>query len=569
MRRHVGLARTATRSNLLTGLLTAALMLGYALPTAAREPANRHQAAALSTLPPEAPVTPSRQPRSQGAAARQHQLSEADADAERYRRVFDLQDAGDWDGADAVIQTITDDRLMGHVLYQRLVNDTRYKASPAELQDWLERFGDHPNADRVYRLALRRTPPGQARPSRPRAEAQTAIDVAPRGREARNRQAEALLSDDRGVDVPAPIEPGTRRSGNPHWTAGLAAWRSNQIDRAARHFETLAESDTASAWDRSAGAYWAARAHQRAHRPAERNRWLAEAARHPLTFYGLIAQRTLGDDAGTRPRLPPFTSLHSREVAVIPAGRRALALLQVGRRDLAEQELTRIDPRGNRLLQQAVLVLSDEAGMAAQTLKLANEVRPAGGGYYDAALFPMPRWNPSEGFTIDPALVFALTRQESKFQPDARSPAGARGLMQLMPETARFMAVDDERTNGRNLTDPELNLSLGQRYVRYLMEQKDIGDDLILMLAAYNAGPGNLQKWRRQFDRIKDPLLFLESLPSRETRTFVEQVLTNYWMYRRRLDQPEPSLDAIAAGKWPVYMPVEIPVTQVADDGKN
>ena len=70
---------------------------------------------------------------------------------------------------------------------------------------------------------------------------------------------------------------------------------------------------------------------------------------------------------------------------------------------------------------------------------------------------------------------------------------------------------------------------------------------------AYNGGPGNLNKWRRKSDYQGDPLLFIESIPSRETRAFVERVLTNLWIYRFRLGQPAPSLDAIAAGAWPRY----------------
>ncbi len=126
-------------------------------------------------------------------------------------------------------------------------------------------------------------------------------------------------------------------------------------------------------------------------------------------------------------------------------------------------------------------------------------------------------------------------------------------------------------TGKPDLHVPEVNLSLGQRYVRYLMDQKGISDNLILTIAAYNAGPGNLQVWRRRMNQIKDPLLFIESLPSRETRTFVEQVLTNYWMYQERMGQSQPSLDAIAGGRWPVYIAMDSFDTeqQVASDGTD
>ncbi|MEL0110223.1 MAG: hypothetical protein VW835_00685, partial [Rickettsiales bacterium] len=82
---------------------------------------------------------------------------------------------------------------------------------------------------------------------------------------------------------------------------------------------------------------------------------------------------------------------------------------------------------------------------------------------------------------------------------------------------------------------------------------------------AYNGGPGNLKKWRRNSEYQNDPLLFIESIPSRETRVFVERVLTNLWIYRFRLGQPAPSLDAVAAGTWPRYSRLDSTQNKVAN----
>ena len=106
----------------------------------------------------------------------------------------------------------------------------------------------------------------------------------------------------------------------------------------------------------------------------------------------------------------------------------------------------------------------------------------------------MPRLHPAGGFRIDPALVYALTRLESNFDAAAVSPAGARGLMQIMPATARYITGDYRSTIGR-LHDPSLNLDIGQRYVAYLARQDGIDGDLIRMLASYNAGPGSFLRW--------------------------------------------------------------------------
>ena len=124
----------------------------------------------------------------------------------------------------------------------------------------------------------------------------------------------------------------------------------------------------------------------------------------------------------------------------------------------------------------------------------------------------------------------------------------------------------DKRTQ---LFDPEFNLKLGQRYISILLGDRKINNDLFLMAAAWNGGPGNLNKWRRNIDDLGDPLFFIESLPSRETRIFIERVLTNLWVYRHRLGQPAPSLDAVASGVWPAYQSLGQEPKQVASNVSN
>src|SRR3546814_3109596 len=81
--------------------------------------------------------------------------------------------------------------------------------------------------------------------------------------------------------------------------------------------------------------------------------------------------------------------------------------------------------------------------------------------------------------------------------------------------------------------------------------------DLFRLTTAYNGGPGNLGKWERAIQADGDPLLFIEALPSKETRLFIERVLTNLWIYRHRLGQPAPSLDQLAAGDWTRYQALD------------
>ena len=170
------------------------------------------------------------------------------------------------------------------------------------------------------------------------------------------------------------------------------------------------------------------------------------------------------------------------------------------------------------------------------------------------SLYPIPEWTPRDGFNIDKALIFALVRQESCFNAMAKSRVGARGLMQLMPQTAALMARSlNLRAKRSELHEPDLNLTLGQKYVDRLMGLPQVGDNLIMLLIAYNAGPGNLIKWTRNGVPDDDPLFFIDTLPARETRDFVKKVLVNLWVYRSLLGQDNPSLDDLAAGRWTKY----------------
>ncbi|MEE2746678.1 MAG: transglycosylase SLT domain-containing protein, partial [Pseudomonadota bacterium] len=133
-----------------------------------------------------------------------------------------------------------------------------------------------------------------------------------------------------------------------------------------------------------------------------------------------------------------------------------------------------------------------------------------------------------------------------------------RGLMQIMPSTASFIAQDRRLRGSKkhrdSLFDPEKNLALGEKYIDILMDEKVVMGDLFKMLAAWNGGPGNLNKWLRKVKYYNDPLLFIESIPSKETRIFVERVLTNYWIYQARFNNNIVSLRLIAEGKWPKYL---------------
>lgn len=538
----------------------------------------------------------------------------SDNDAETYRSIFDLQEAGEFQAAERLTAGLSDRLLMGHVLYQRYMHPRAYRSSYKELKDWLDDYADHPDADRVYRLAAKRRPANWLWPRQPTAPAVPGAlassdwrdDDAVASNEVRRRYGRNLnyarsrirrwlrmgaptraldylrtpsvarhfddFSEDEALadigqsyfqfgkdeEVLETAGRAAARSGQyipeAHWWAGLAAWRLGRKDVAAEQFEALAMSSIGDEWLASAGAYWAARAFLVTRRPEKVVPMLDIAADHPLTFYGVLAREALAVDHSIDWSVPSASQDSARELLRIPAARRSLALLEIGEERLALAEFRRIGRRLPARLLQTLMVYADENQFAALAYQVGDSMHKRDGHWQGAALYPVPGWTPSDGFQVDRALIYGLMRQESNFKTNAKSHAGARGLMQLMPGTAGF--ISGRRFRGwrrEKLYDPELNVTLGQKYIRYLLESPGIDGNLFYAVAAYNGGPGNLRKWLRTIDHHGDPLLFIESIPRRETRVYVERVLANFWLYRDRLDQPRPSLADVVAGDWPVY----------------
>lgn len=531
-------------------------------------------------------------------------------DAALYSRIFKMQASGQWAAADRELGKVRDDVLKGHILAQRYLQ-SGYRPKYQELRAWMAENADLPQSEAIYKLATAKGMKGfgAIKPPVTGALKGTGIDTsddganwegtsfnsengAPRvkalkgkfrqllrqdkgsaalalltGSEARilDRmdvdEMKTLMASDHfasGRDAEAAVwaAQAAERSGaelpSAHWIAGLAQWRMGKPELARRHFEAVANAETQLSWMVSAGAFWAARANLVSRRPEVVNHWLEIAATYPRTFYGMLARQTLGYETLFSWESPPFTEADADMLMRATGTRRALALLQAGETELAEDELRKNYPRATKALRQSMMVLAHVAEMPGLAVRLGGM---APGLLNDAAAFPLPDWTPKGGWQVDKALVFAFVRQESSFNPNARSGAGASGLMQLMPATA---AAIGGRAVRDSLHIPETNLALGQKYLNKLMAEEPVNGNLLLLAAAYNAGPGKLGQWLSSIKYNDDPLLLIEALPSRETRGFVERVMTNFWIYRSRMGQTSPSLDAVAAGVWPVYEGMDI-----------
>jgi len=544
----------------------------------------------------------------------------AENDAALYRKIFSYQAAANWDKADEMMAGLGDTRLRSHILYQRYMHPTSYKASFKELSGWMDDYADYPGADKIYSLSMKRKPAdfkGSVKKPEKSKGINGYLDIlsdrnrayrSPKSRSKAERDALAgftkslykdlagdqptraykKLLDDKTARLLDSTEydelraqiansymltgnlprakdlalDSARRSGvnvpMAGWVGGLVLWQQGHYKKAAGLFELTANSPYASKWTAAAGAYWASRAHMRAGNIKDVSPWLRRAASHPRTFYGLIATRALGWDYDFNWDIPDYTAAHKALLMKTDASRRAMLLVEAGQHYLAETELRQIDPKGDKKLTEALLAYANYARLPSYAMRLASSIRTPDGHLYDAALYPFSPWTPQNGYKIDKALIYALIRQESKFDPTAQNGSGATGLMQLMPATASFVSGRSEyrSAEGRHsLKEPQVNLDIGQRYVENLLDQTYVGTELFSLVIAYNAGPGNLRKWKETHSKIQnDPLLFVEMIPMKETRDFVEKVMANYWIYRMRMAQSTPSLAAVAEGQWARYV---------------
>ena len=535
-----------------------------------------------------------------------------DKDQIKYMKIFSLQRAGRWQKADRVIRNLENNLLLGHVESQRYLHPTKYRSRYKELAKWLRRYWDHPNAQRIFKLALRRKPHKRKGPKRPKLVVYPVSDIVniiensgyrPRKRTQRNIIRRVRQMTHRrhltaatgyikqtivkkklgttGLDLAKTLiasgwffygnttkaarlaNMATKRSGRKlpyaHWIAGLAEYRLGHYRKAAEHFEKVANLKSVKGYDHAAAAFWAARANMTGGQPQKVIHWLQVASKNPRAFYGLIALRWLGKKSNFKWQSPKLTKNFLKVILDQSGGKRALALLQMGLNSRAEAELRLLIGAGNKKLIRALTALAEQERLPMVSFQAGAASLGDKEGLPLAALYPIPSWVPRGGFKIDRALIYAFIRQESAFNIRAKSYAGARGLMQLMPATAGFIAKKRFRGNRRYLLyDPQLNISLGQKYIRHLLSNDHIKGDLLLMAAAYNGGPGNLKKWQIRAEKgaYSDPLMFIESIPARETRIFIERVLSNLWLYRERLGEPSPSLDALAAGDKPLYISV-------------
>ena len=184
---------------------------------------------------------------------------------------------------------------------------------------------------------------------------------------------------------------------------------------------------------------------------------------------------------------------------------------------------------------------------------------------YMRGLYPAPDWTIDQGYKLDKALLFALIRRESAFNMKAKSSKGARGLMQIMPRTASKLNNDYRLRYSKayKLYSLQLNMEIGQKFLKRLIINSNSKNSILDALISYNAGIKRLSRWKQNI-KSTNPIVFIESIPIKETRWFVKYILTDLWIYRDRLQQPKPSRKLLAEGKWPTYKKLDYDIIQDA-----
>ncbi|MFN3075282.1 MAG: transglycosylase SLT domain-containing protein [Alphaproteobacteria bacterium] len=324
------------------------------------------------------------------------------------------------------------------------------------------------------------------------------------------------------------------------WLAGWIALRSlHDKSTAFTHFKRAYEAAT-TPLSRSRGAYWAGRAAQALGNAPEAEKWYQKAAQFVTAFYGQLAAGQLeGGGVQALPGDPVPTREDNEIFGRSEIAQAATMLTEIGEHDQARHFIIRlVEISKSPGIHSLAARLAARSGKVDFGVSLAR--RSAQQGIFLISTgFPLIHV-PSQD-TPEKPLVLAVIRQESNFQKEAVSVAGAKGLMQLLPGTARQIAKAHKmKFTAASLTsDPNYNITLGRAYLEELLDS--FGGSYILSIAAYNAGPSRVRQWTRELgdprESIESAIDWIESIPFSETRNYVQRVLEGTQVYRRRLGE--------------------------------
>jgi len=285
-----------------------------------------------------------------------------------------------------------------------------------------------------------------------------------------------------------------------------------------------------------------------------------EIAANERDYYGFMAAQELGisPTMNHNPTNVPASVVQSTRMS--PAIKRSLALFELGRITEARREWQHAYDHFDTEERKAMALIAGRYEWSDRAILTLAKLRD----WHDLQLrFPLAHADEvnraAERTKLNPNWIYGVARQESAFQSDARSSAGATGLMQLMPATARSVSKRHRLRYSKNrLLTPAYNLEIGSRYMRMLLNRYD--GNRVLATAAYNAGPHNVNRWLKQYKGPVD--LWIENIPFSETREYVQKVLAYSTIYSYRLGQLQPILDNETLAAWQDLVPPEVQLSQ-------
>ncbi len=322
------------------------------------------------------------------------------------------------------------------------------------------------------------------------------------------------------------------------WLAGYIALRKvGDAETALAHFDRLARA-VSGPISLARAEYWRGRAFEALGREGDARAAYAEGARYPTAFYGLLSAEKIGLPlspamAGGE-SYPDWKGMPFADSPVFLAARELMA---AGDETLAARFLLHLGEGLSGYEIGALAGMAMEAGEPYVALSLAKAAADKG-VIWPSAYFPVPALSGLE-LPVRPELALAIARRESEFNARVVSLAGAQGLMQVMPGTAKMMAakIGVSYEPGRLTTDWQYNARLGAAYLDELVAE--FGNSPLLVAAGYNAGPGRSRKWIAELGDPRaegvDPVDWIEAIPFRETQTYVMRVAESLPVYRARL----------------------------------
>ena len=538
----------------------------------------------------------------------------SNSDKKTYLEVNELQMNGKWQEADKKILTLENKILIGYLEYDKLMHPNKYKSSYSELLAWLQTYDDFPVVmqRRVYNLLIKRASANTISHKFNRPQYGNYLRGYGENKKHYNNEKilkakykkfkltneivnlikEQRLSDlkkyynineNYKLSIMYQLQKDAKKKFNKgllnealltykflisemgienpflYFKAGLISFRLKNIKESKKFFENCNSVIQISKLNYSPHLvsvclYWEARLTDIKNRRIE---LFTKASKFERTIYGQLAIEKLNKKENFiwKGSNIEYLDKYSESISKLNIFKRLIALSELNFYNKADLEMRNLYSKLEKEKRNVAFLfhLSEKLDLAAVQIRLGETFLNKNPVLYMRGMYPTPSWGLEEGFIFDRAFIYAIIRRESAFNFRAKSSKGARGLMQLMPRTASKIKKDYKLRYGNKhqLYSLNLNLELGQKLLKQLVNDPNTKKSILNTLIAYNAGITRLKKWNATI-KESDPLAFIESIPIKETRMFVKFILADLWIYRDKLGQNKPTRSMLADNKWPI-----------------